>query len=110
VQEGRGMADILLSSPLVWLYLLYLAALVIAHFCAGRPNPSGREEDRRGCWSGRGIRLPRTSGDGGPGLPAGRLRRETESRELLPAREPAASCSADYAARFAQAIGRIRMR
>jgi hypothetical protein len=104
------MADILLSSPLVWLYLLYVTALVIAYFCAGHPNPSGREEDRRRCWSGRGIRRPLTLGDGGPALPAWRFRRETEGRELLPVRELAASCSADYAARFAQAVKQVRMR
>jgi hypothetical protein len=41
------MADILLSSPLVWLYLLYVGALVNAHLCADHSNPSGREEQTR---------------------------------------------------------------
>ena len=58
------MADILLSSPLVWLYLLYVAALVIAHFCAGHSNPSGRKQDRRRGWSGWGIRRKEQAEDG----------------------------------------------
>ena len=104
------MADLLLSSPMVWLYLLHVAALVIAALLCGPPQPFG---------SGRGPQAvlvraghPPSPNVGGrrPGLPAWRFRREREGRELLPVRELAASCSLDYAVRFAQAIKQIRMR
>jgi hypothetical protein len=73
----------LLSSPLVYLFLLHVAALLLASFWPGKSTPRGRA-------------------DGFPGPTAG--------RDLLPVRELAASCSAEYSARFAQAIKRIRMR
>jgi hypothetical protein len=56
------MSDILLSNPLIHLYLLYVAALLIATFWPGPSKPSGQGEDRRLCSSGRGIRRPQTSG------------------------------------------------
>jgi hypothetical protein len=104
------MRDILLSNPLIQLYLLYVAALSIAFFWPRPSKPPGQKEGGGGCRPERDVRHPRTSGEADPGLPACRFRWETAGYYLLPVRELAASCSAEYAARFAPAIRQIRMR
>jgi hypothetical protein len=83
------MIDIILSSPLMWLYLLYVAALLVAFVGRGNPDPLARPKD------GDEQRRPRTWSAAG-------------CHEVAPLREVQAACSAEYAARFSAAIRRIR--
>jgi hypothetical protein len=105
-EEARGMGNILFSSPLVQLYLLHVAVLLLLACWPGKANPTG-SEDGRGCV--QGICRPRMRADGGPRLPARRLPGVKEGDDLLPVRDLAAVCSAKYSAQFSTAVKRIRM-
>jgi hypothetical protein len=47
------MGEILISDPLFQLYLLYLAALLIAHIWAIPSCPAGQKTESRPTWSDR---------------------------------------------------------
>jgi hypothetical protein len=36
------MSDLLISSTLMWLYVLYIGAMLVAIFCTGRPDQPAR--------------------------------------------------------------------
>jgi hypothetical protein len=93
------MRDVLLSSPLVVGYVLYIAALLVVIFWSGRPN----SPERGGSAHRSGMR-----GNGDRNYPARRFIWAQAGRMLLPVQELKASCSAEYSALFATAIKRIR--
>jgi hypothetical protein len=75
LRPGRGrekeiddMSDILLSSPVVWLYVLYVTGLVIA-FVVDWTNSSGPKGDPRRSRPEEGVHKPWSSRDWYP--PAG---------------------------------------
>jgi hypothetical protein len=86
------MAEILLSHPLVQLYLVYVVALFIV-FMFRRPSsgPVRKEDGKR--------RIPE---------PGERFRQEKTGQELPLVREAGRSCAAEYAARYSSAIRRVR--
>jgi hypothetical protein len=100
------MAQIVLSSPLFHVYLIWLGALLLAAFWSGQgtssrraaPRPRGGEQSR--------DRLQTTLSHW-PTLPGSRLPGTGASRDRLPVRELRAACSAEYEARFSQAIKQI---
>jgi hypothetical protein len=102
------MVDILHSNPLIQLYFLYVAALAIAFFW---PRPSKPPVSKRAAGGAgpNGDPSPPDVRGGRPALPSSRLRWDSAAYCLLPVRELTASCSAEYAARFAQATKRIRI-
>src|SRR5262249_49562292 len=94
-REEQGVRHHFLSDPVVQFTLLYLALLVLASLWPGKasgggeegPSPAGREAGR----------------------PLGRLAGGKKVGAGFPAHEVAAACAAEYAARFTQALRRIRM-
>jgi hypothetical protein len=86
------MKDILLSHPLIQLYLVYAGALLLVFFWRRPSNLPAREGDGR-----RGVPQP-----------GSRFRQEKIGRELPFVRELGESCAAEYTARYSSAIKRIR--
>jgi hypothetical protein len=95
------MQEIFLSSPMILIFVLYVAALLLIALAPGTSDPEGRAAPV--------ARRPPPSG-GDLSLPAPRLMGWKGYRELLPVRELKASCAAEYAARFSAAIERARKR
>jgi hypothetical protein len=93
------MQEIFLSSPVIHVFVLYVAALLLVIVWPRQSDPPGRAE--------RGARPP-TPGGHDPSLPVRRFIWGTRYREVLPVRQLTAACSAEYAARFSAAVERAR--
>jgi hypothetical protein len=86
------MLEILLSHPLIQLYLVYVVALFLVFMCRRPSNGPVRK--------GAGKRrVPE---------PGNRHRQEKVGPELPFVRELGSSCAAEYTARYSAAIQRIR--
>jgi hypothetical protein len=98
------MRDIFLSSPLLQLYVLHLAALVVVLWL-GHPKPRGQKVAGSPHQAGRYARwLPR-SADDDASLAARWLNDAGEGRVPLPARQ-LETCAAQYSTQFSTAAKR----
>jgi hypothetical protein len=86
------MAEVLLSHPLIPLYLVYVVALFVAFMCRRPSNGPARDGDGK-------RRVPQ---------PGNRCRQEKVGPELQFVRELGSSCAAEYTTRYSSAIRRIR--
>jgi hypothetical protein len=99
------MSDILVSSPLMWLYAFYVLAMVLAILWPGRhtrPKDAARRRPEQR------IHRPGPLRAGDASLPARRFDWDQGGRELSSVRGLRAACFAEYAARFSIAIKKIR--
>jgi hypothetical protein len=87
------MSDILLSNPLLWMYVLYVVAILVAAFWADRSGGSSAIESSKQGTPEQAIRKPGGWRDGGPNLPT-----------------PMATMQQEYSARFARQADRVRQR
>jgi hypothetical protein len=94
------MVTAFLEGGLLWMFVLYIVALLVVCSCGDRPQ-AGEADDRPPAAG----RIP----------PPGDLRPAQEAaaawpvRELRPMRNLRAACTAEYRARFAQVLQQIRI-
>jgi len=81
------MGEMILSSPFVHVYMIFLAAILLVVLWPAQGNSPGKEEGRGPRGSERDIGRPRTPGDRAPSLPLGRFPTTREGRARLPVRE-----------------------